>query len=150
MSREWKPGDVGTFGSRPALRTKDGWAHFDGSVGGLYQDEYNVRPLVVIDPKDAEAVKRLLIAVLAQSDPLHPDGSGLAAAHPAFAAPKPPHPHQPTGLGARGVDAGGRRYVRCDEDSRHRWHCPDDETGSSDNFYADITAIEVLSEGVPS
>jgi hypothetical protein len=63
MNREWKPGTVamvtGPEGTRRAVRRGGVWINLDreGYVIDAYAE--TVRPLVVIDPEDREAVERL-------------------------------------------------------------------------------------------
>jgi hypothetical protein len=147
--REWKPGDVATFGGSPAFRTVNGWAYTDGSVGGTHQDDYDPRPLVVIDAEDAEQVERLLESLRGMSFAAHACGAFtcLRAALREFANPTPPKPDEPTGLGAVVETANGYRWLHayCDA-GRKQWI---DKEGRIKD-YEEIAAVRVLSEGVPS
>jgi hypothetical protein len=158
MSREWKPGDVAMvrvseeyapevavssdrqwFVAGPRLGSRHGWYHANVEV---------IRPLVVIDPEDAEQVERL-----ASTDALRGLGGSfdslaynLADALREFANPTPPKPQEPMGLGAVVEDAEGERYVRhadCNHPERP-WQALN---GSIWN-YAALDVVRVLSEGV--
>jgi len=155
VSREWKPGDVATFGSSIAMRTIVGWAYGDGSTGGPHQDAYPVRPLVVIDPDDREQVRRLADAFctarwshLPGSDECDPlTFSSMQAALRELANPTPPKPDEPTGLGAV-VDAAAysdvvRVFVRGPGD-RTPWI---DASGNG-HTWAELDVDRVLSEGL--
>lgn len=56
----------------------------------------------------------------------------------------PPKPPEPQAFGAIVQDLTGQRWVRCDDDWRIRWHRHDGQAAR----YADLAAVEVLSEGV--
>jgi hypothetical protein len=98
MTREWKPGDVASVGGMHALYT-DGniGPEFHFADGSVCRAEIvpAIRPLVVIDPEDAEAVERLLKSYHAQypmdwpgdTDATH--ARNLAAALREFANPTP-------------------------------------------------------------
>lgn len=109
MNREWKPGDVGVIpfanSEERAIFTRDGWVatgYPRVAVNG-YSD---VRPLVVIDPENGEAVERLASLLWP-----HYDSNRLAHLRKAevtadalreFANPTPPKP--PADVTARITD----------------------------------------------
>lgn len=163
MSREWKPGDVAmlafstgelAIGVRNGPEQTPGWGHSGAFGGGSAYDGIggvdDVRPLVVIDPEDREAVGRFAELIENCGDENHctqyPCGSmtcwvdRIADALREFANPKPPKPKEPTGLGAVVEDSDGRRWVHLSG----RWH--HDPLAHSAR-YSDIDAVRVLSEG---
>lgn len=149
MSREWQPGDVATIpGIGVAIRGLGG--RWFGLAGQLRASLIGHHPLVVIDPEDAEQVERL-VTLYCNQFPIArgpEDDLAMAEALREFADPKP---DEPTGLGAVVRDADGRSWVRTSEDV-FPWHFSDrDEVGdryTDSCTYADIDAVEVLSEGV--
>ena len=82
-----------------------GWLHRNCHHG------VGCHPIVVIDPEDAEQVQRLWDIYIEQND-VHPTMGGLPAALREFAAPTPPKPDEPQGLGAVVEDAEGALFVR--------------------------------------
>jgi hypothetical protein len=147
MGREFKAGDVAMVNGQVCIRRgQDQWEHGDERAF-RYHDHPNleIRPLVVLDPEDREQVKRLLVAILAHHDPLHPDGRGIVAALRSLIAP--PRPEEPTGLGAV-VEASSytddlRPFVRCASESAP-WM---DERGNGHDW-SELDVERVLSEGV--
>ena len=147
----WKPGDVAlTSKGTRALLVGRKWIAQDGAPWSNERFPSNLRPLVVIDPEDAEQVERLA-AIYARQ----PHGAFLSdltaelqAALREFANPTPPKPAEPTGLGAVVEDADGIRWVR-----RGRTHfvaaegSPPAEYNTS-LVWAEIAAVRVLSPGV--
>ena len=114
MGREWKPGDVAlvqvssAHGPEVAVSSDSQWFVAGprlGSQHGWYHDRVTVvRPLVVIDPEDREAVGRLVEVLV------HFEGPGPATfadriqlALREFADPTPPTP-EPTDATARVTD----------------------------------------------
>lgn len=98
-------------------------------------------PVVVIDPEDETTLSRLwrsLPANLVSIDQLQ---SALRE----FANPKPPKPECPAGLGAVVEDEAGEQWVHFDSVSGWWWR---DKRGRNARWH-DITAVRVLSEGVP-
>jgi hypothetical protein len=151
-TNEWKPGDVAAFGTTTAMRTETGWAYRDASVGGLHQDTYRQRRLVVIDPEDAEQVKRLFDVwcdipggLERGKEPLR-----LATALRAFANPTPSI-EEPRGLGAVVVDYDGNPWVKVDTAMAcNSWTQADAGAAGSDTWvkFAKLRATRRLSEGV--
>ena len=125
-------------------------------LAGIQGDSVReVRPLVVIDPEDREAVERLRdlfdVEVIRQnSDPDPRDvtpgarGNALQAALREFAAPKPARPDEPQGLGAVVEDEYGRTHVRVSQHLSNPWLSSD---GGQRHWDA-VKAVRVLSEGV--
>lgn len=147
-AREWKPGDLAVESSGlRAMRTTTGWAYKDGSIGGLHQDHYSARPLVVIDPEDAEQVGRLQVHLLGRRT------YSIAQMQDAlreFAAPTPPKPEEPLGLGAVVEDYDGHHWVKVDTGMAcDSWTQADaGMAGSTWVKFAKLHAVRVLSEGV--
>ena len=162
MSREWKPGDVAMVGNRYdngdwqfGVCVQGGplpeavWQLQSG--GRVWGSVHQVRPLVVIDPESAEDAGRLVRLYLTEYDgqgsvPQREEIACMQAALRTFADP-PPQIEEPTEFGARVRDARGVNWVRtyqpgCGEKP---W-C----TGNHHGTWADIDAVEILSEGVPS
>ena len=161
---EWKPGDVAmvtvdgeTFrafrqNAGESVRTDWLWT-LEERNGGVY-DHYDrhggvesVRPLVVIDPEDREAVERFdgLLSRFIEGKEV-PDYEGTVGATQAalreFADPKPPRPDEPQGLGAVVEDADGDLFVRCVQGpSDAYWHCATNEL--KDERWPDIAAVTV-------
>ena len=162
MSREWKPGDLALVSSwrgadLPAFRVRrDGcgtvWCVLqDGDTRGLSDTEVGVsaRPLVVIDPEDREQVERLGYLYYAGINGQRVEGSLLDEFQRAlreYANPTPPKPEEPTGLGAVVEDAVGFKWVRWQRRTTKCWRREDD--GATYASWADVKAVEVLSEGV--
>lgn len=157
---EWSTGDVGlTAKGRLALRrddTPDGWIDSQGAPWSNRKFPNNVRPLVVIDPEDREAVERLLEFLHRAEDSAHPAAycgsftcrtDSLREALREFANPKPPKPDEPLGLGAVVEDVVGNRWVRTIE-AHIPWYL-NDSGGDVWRDYDAILAVKVLSEGVP-
>lgn len=169
---EWEAGDVAlvTINRRKQgeqsttdlmLRnaTNSGW---DGAFETVDDGDYylrSVRRVVVIDPEDAEQVERLRSLTLQAfrdqdrtmgplDDPLLIDL--LHAALREFAAPTPPKPEEPQGLGAVVEDAEGKKWVRVDGRGSTPWTQSDAGMDGIAKWckYAGIDALRVLSEGV--
>jgi hypothetical protein len=111
----------------------------------------------VIDPEDAEQVKRLddlLTRFLDGNEvPAYEGTEGvMKAALREYANPKPPKPDEPTGLGAVVEDNEGTLWVRTEPADGDvpawvaSWTGRLDEPQPSD--YADLLVNRVLSEGV--
>ena len=154
MSREWEPGDVaiietGHNGGKVSLVVET----FDGCPNVAIADETEplaygadeLRPLVVIDPEDAEQVDRLVRLMCSAFS--HRESAQAALRE--YANPTPAKPDEPTGLGAVVETASGRRYVRtygpADTDDYQCWK-PDVFTNRVQ--WSEFEAIRVLSEGV--
>jgi hypothetical protein len=153
--REWKPGDVASIlpkGTQVALRTRAGWTYADGSTHGVRADEYNFRPLVVIDlPPGALAGWPVLVNALREAG----EKTGYRMIFDGLieqieTQTKPPKPEEPTGLGAVVEDADGRLFTRrCDCGApRDWWPNHAIEEVAVGTAYSDIDAVRVLSEGV--
>ena len=161
MGREWKPGDVAMVRVKKqwyrALRDQIGWiVATDDPANGDHletcpEDNYDARPLVVIDFASREQVERLSRAYLAAvADNMPADNpTHLQAALREFANPTPPKPDEPTGLGAVVKDADGTLWVRT------TW--PENDADNLDKPWAQgpirrhwqiVAAVKVLSEGV--
>jgi hypothetical protein len=158
MSREWKPGDVAVVHSvndedHRAVRRGGVWIKLDAE--GYIIDHYaeSVRPLVVIDPEDREAVERLADLFFAalypemKNTPGHDDLTAMQAALREFTNPTPPKPDEPQGLGAVVEDEHGNRWIRTDPEAPGwtEWDAPVTRTP-----YARIAAVRILSPGVAS
>ena len=168
MGREWKPGDVAVDSDgRRWARGRQGWwwGARRGDPGcGLRRDDQvgDLRPLVVIDPEDREAVERLRDAFNEAAEASDPDyyaraeeyesdeeemGIWLAALRE-FVNPAPPKPPEPTGLGAVVEDAEGRIWVRRSlVPGDLPWDLARDREASGFGW-SQIAAVRVLSEGV--
>jgi hypothetical protein len=166
MKREWKPGDLALVkvahldDPRPMFRTESGWddggeSYWAGATGD-WAIEY-ARPLVIIDPEDAEQVDRLrslYVDEAVKRGAMRPQFAGadelrresFAAALREFANPTPPKPEEPTGLGAVVEDTNGVPWVRV-SDGTHRWRSS--FTGG-EYRWSDFEPVRVLSEGVQS
>lgn len=149
MSGVWKPGDVGISTSAERfIVTARGQCYWPGEepgdtlgVSGVPAD--TDRPLVVIDPEDAEQIKRLVTLFNQTGTPLGKVfNERLTIALREFANPTPPKPEEPTGLGAVVEDDKGRRWTNTHEVLAWR---PQD---GRPRRYTDISAVRVLSEGV--
>jgi hypothetical protein len=150
----WKPGDVvtATVEGRENVRLVAGWSRYKPQLrwcemsprwGDGDDDECwfmpsqvtDHRPLVVIDPEDREQVERLTTEYVRT-----------------WLGPRettsPESVEEPQGLGAVVEDAEGRRWVRsADDECVNPWNR---ENGYDSREYRDITAVRILSEGVPS
>lgn len=161
---DWKPGEIAlvtmthrsdgeskTYGPCIWNAESDGWV--SGTHGRLYPSEHvwriaEVRPLVVIDAEDREAVERLwrTWADLAPKNRLAQDN--LQAALREFANPKPPKPEEPTGLGAVVEDADGERWVRATNYTtvKHWRGC--DNSWQGRRRWDEIRVVRILNDGV--
>lgn len=152
MKHEWKPGDVASTlrnKTQVALRTGKGWTYIDGSTGGVRCDDYDFRPLAVIDPEDREAVERL-VSLNRLELMVHPADT-MQAALREFANPKPPRPDEPQGLGAVVEDGNGVLWIRMSiENQTWPGEVWQEQYGVVDRWskWSDIAAVRVLSEGV--
>lgn len=162
MSRAWKPGDVAMADGCRMMRTQSGWLYASpGSLVNYTHAEGSsadhvtalARPLVVIDPEDAEQVERLLLARwrasgfdTAESGPSSRVIDEWQAALREFADPKP-RIEEPRGLGAVVADADGHKWTRANSQGEWFCECGDEVFTTWDEF---TTATEVLSEGVTS
>lgn len=157
MSREWKPGDVAMvkndYGAwNLCIRTLvagRGWVWRPGCADIFYADDIvqGVRPLVVVDPEDVDAVYRLDDLYRAAKS----RGAGaygwMQQALREFASPQPPKPDEPTGLGAVVEDSAGELWVHVGPgDSFHVW-APENGNRVATSYEA-IDAVRVLSEGI--
>lgn len=154
--REWGPGDVVLLpdGTRAIIdgagRFVYGWGDFEYAKPGSVNAR-RARPLVVIDPEDAEQVDTLTKALVeaahlhgnfAVSDNgIHPDTTARALRE--FTNPTP-RIEEPMGLGAVVEDDAGDLLVRF-RDDEEAWHCS--HTGT-DFAWSDLNVVRVLSEGV--
>lgn len=121
--------------------------------GRLHEcDHATCRPVVVIDPDDTEAVERLHRLYLDERNGWQRrthDGSGsalgfLTAALREFAAPTPPKPDEPQGLGAVVLDEHGRHWVRTNHGPTP-WYLPNFGAAAWTSVHA---VGEPLNEGV--
>lgn len=165
----WKPGDVawikGNGMDTPAIRTARGswvWVDKRGSnpVNGvcLAASDYDEKahPLVVIDAEDREQVERFREIAsrwaddVPYSDMARPGDldhtTAMQAALREFAAPTPPKPDEPLGLGAVVEDSDGMLWVRVNRTRSTPWVAP--VTTTRAEAYDDIDAVRVVSEGV--
>lgn len=176
--REWKPGDVAmvtwTYDGdvqrmvrilakngetdQPAGKRVDAWWGADGYLTATCKG-LDIRPLVVIDPEDADQVEHLTRALpaswgLVEDDDLLAESMAeVQAALREFANPTPPKPDEPKGLGAVVEDARGVRWVRTESAKglRNPWQAtlhPAEGDRVRSLPYADISAVRVLSGGV--
>ena len=158
MSREWKPGDLAMvlcpdverrqaryLAPKSGVCEEAAWQFADDSL--LLVSKSNARPLVAIDPEDREQVERLYKTFVTTAAVNRADA--LQAALREFANPTPPKPEEPTGLGAVVEDAEGERWVWLAQGAEgahwHRVGTPEKRAN-----WHQITAVRVLSEGVPS
>lgn len=168
MSREWKPGEVAHVDGDIYLRTGRGWvfaskggeAWFHAEDDSADRVSYLVRPLVVIDPEDREAVERLQDLFADERDRnggqsrLVVGGwaDAMQAALREYANPRDPKPDEPQGLGAVVEDENGYLYVRgyVNGESTHEWHVIDPANNKRMGWwrYDEIDAVRVLSPGV--
>lgn len=152
MAREWQPGDVAMVNGEVCMFLGSaGWEHGDSARFRYRSDETDVRPLVVIDPEDAEQVERLRDAL--PEDWCLTEDAGIRAetfvavqaALREFANPTPPKPDEPQGLGAVVVDRSQVEHVHL---GSGLWAYGTTDGPSAGHSYADINAVRVLSEGV--
>jgi len=164
MKREWKPGDVAMVSvsdldePQIMLRDKAGWAdreatfYWDKAEAGW--EITDVRPLVVIDPEDAEQIGRLAEAWEAQTHATLSDTPMTLTQYRLQAALRslitPPKPEEPTGLGAVVEDAEGYFWIRSATSGGDPWRAEGARApgGRSFHTWSDIVAVKVLSEGV--
>ena len=164
----FKPGDVviATVNGRPNVRLVAGWSRYDPQLrwcelstrwGDGDDDECwfmpsqvkDHRPLVVIDPEDAEQVSHLC-SLLGKHHGAHSavdldlDFMSSQAALREFADPKP-RIEEPVGLGAVVADADGHKWTRANSQGEWFCECGDEVFTTWDEF---TTATKVLSEGV--
>lgn len=162
---DWKPGDVAmvTDGNvewvgmvRPRHEAGAALLEIVYAKGGFdivddLAEGYTIRPLVVIDPDDAEQVERLRVALDGRSFSAWACGANtvIAAALREFASPTPPKPEEPTGLGAVVEDDKGKRYVRYAMHDLAAWRAeyPAEESRPY-RYFHDLNIVRVLSEGV--
>lgn len=165
MSAQWKPGDVAMVqmesGTYRAIVTKRRQAsgeplQFLYETNGFDLVDHHApgttaRPLVVIDPEDREQVERLLASLQSMSFAVWACGAFtcMQAALREFANPTPPRPDEPRGLGAVVEDEAGDAWVLDRDDNLGyldvRWL---NVRTRAHRRYAEIDAVEVLSEGV--
>lgn len=176
MSGQWKPGDVGLVtcsdGKERIAICGERW--LDDFLVWVFRDKTlrdvaasDARPLVVIDPEDAEQVRRLAVAYDTVFERMFPedyadaanitdnsDNEWMQAALREFAAPTPPRPDEPTGKYAAVVDRAGMEWLRdgLEEESGGPWWSVDRAQQSSPGpqraVWSDIAAVRVLTEGV--
>lgn len=127
----------------------------DGIGEPHYCDYYcadKCRPVVVIDPEDAEQVRAIrdLVCSLAGTDPSDfPAEWRVRNALREFADPKP-RIEEPTGLGAVVRDVEGILWTRVEAgeaQTRNPWY-PADAADFQPDEWHNLCAVEVLSEGV--
>ena len=165
MARDWQPGDVamvryklmGEWREDARVRAEHPplgggvWWGPNGWIGDSTAKE--ARPLVVIDPEDREAAKRLLETYgrqfTAWTPELDSNVTRLQAALREFANPTPPKPAEPTGIGAVVEAVYDNRFVRIDRGNK-AWRRVGDIDPSATCSWEDIDAVRVLSEGVTS
>jgi hypothetical protein len=122
------------------------YKHYNGHVSE-HQISQHDRPVVVIDPEDAEQVDQLRRSLAR----LEFSGASLADMLREFAAPTPPKPAEPQGLGA--VALGSSEHLDCRDNRRwvrsHPEPRPWTSPGVSGTFHwDDLIIVRVLSEGV--
>jgi hypothetical protein len=154
MSREFKPGDVGTWQGAGDVRViavmshRGEWNGVD-EHGSTYTNRTKplARPLVVIDPEDAEQIKRLIACVetVCGRTATGRAYSDMQAALREFADPKP---EEPTGLGAVVEDANADLWVHSCQGGRAQWMRRNNPSAWRE--WSEIDAVRVLSEGVQS
>jgi hypothetical protein len=148
MTRDWKPGDVAMVRLDPRTEIRVFWngQHWQGVKGVFYDLHVSARPLVVIDPDDAEAVERLCASFLMGDEGTSIGNvTDLQAALREFANPTPPKPAEPTELGAVVEDASQVEFVHL---GSGLWVYGTTDGPSRGFAYADIAAVRVLSMGV--
>jgi hypothetical protein len=159
MSRDWKPGDVAMVECsdgqdrragyrRGTIGNPEAWEFEDGAMRRV--NESRTRPLAVLDPEDREQVERL--CDLLYGGHRGDVGIRVATALRKFANPTPPRPEEPSGLGAVVEDAEGARWVRAGLTRRKAddWRCIEGEHVGYWSEWHNVSAVRVLSEGVPS
>jgi hypothetical protein len=166
---EWKPGDVvtATVDGRENVRLVAGWSRYEPRLrwcemsprwGDGDDDECwfmpsqvtDHRPLAVIDPEDEDTLRRIGDLLVAE-DRGYDDESwqDLQAALREFAAPTPPKPDEPQGLGAVVEDAEGARYSRVDGDDEFPWAKSPVDAWQIECFaWHEFAAVRILSPGV--
>lgn len=166
MTREFKPGDVAMVRinktEQVAFRDRIGWITLplhDVLADNLQTCEgvdYPARPLVVIDPESAEDVERFreIASRLADEVPYdecgdRPYTAAMQAALREFANPIPTRPDEPTGLGSVVEDAKGDQWVLINVTGSDMKPARQWRTVWGNRTWAEIDAVEVLSEGVP-
>lgn len=93
-AREWKSGDVAMvkwrhYPEARAMFNGRHWNEADGCEWDGREDDLTLRPLVVIDPEDPDAARRLCAILLSHGEPaIFTDL--MQAALREFADPKPP------------------------------------------------------------
>jgi hypothetical protein len=139
--------------ARPGEREAEWVLHDTG--GRVWGSVSAARPLVVIDPEDAEAVERLVsLMTTAEVMKGYSFADGVRDALREFANPTPPKPDEPRGLGAVVRDSKGYLYSRGYPDQAddfvHVWHVVDRAANKPRSWWKwdEIDAVEVLSEGV--
>lgn len=153
MSRDWKPGDVALVGNAPAMYVDNsGDEYFISPIGTHWRSCSPERQLVVLDPEDREQMVALAEAwdnvrdVELGKEPMPLRAYRMQAALRSLITP--PRPPEPLGLGAVVEDEEGDFWVYAgtralkDGETREWVH------GGRARWYADITAVRVLSEGV--
>jgi hypothetical protein len=152
VSREWKRGDV--------IMTRYGRVFFyfdraklhyifdDGSGSEVEKDTAFAegRPLVVIDPENAESCDELAELIW----PHYSDEEYAEIVQAALRSlVKPPKPEEPLGLGAVVEDAEGNAWVRTHA-TGYPWHCALDRTDMNSTAvrrYARIDVVRILANG---
>jgi hypothetical protein len=147
MGREWKPGDVAVLdysrGSFVSVFTAADYWRTQEDTTAMGDLALAVRPLVVIDPEDREQVERLV------SLASHNSCIGIEswqAALREYANPTPPRPEEPAGLGAVVEDEDGENWVRFSSKTGWWWR----RWNGENKRWADISAVRILSSGVPA
>jgi hypothetical protein len=126
---DFKPGDVAMVQVRDGdwrlalhhvnkYEDSDGpfWRFENGALRPV--SESTARPVVVIDPTDRAAMKRLAEAYIAVSLRNDSITDRLTRALTEYANPTPPKPEEPLGLGAVVVDDEGVAWVLADDDNQ--------------------------------
>lgn len=133
--------DTGDGYETPAFSDGRHWMHATGStpVGVRV-----IRPLLVIDVEDHAQVHHLATAFARERERINGNAAAMASALQLLLGP--PKPPEPVGLGAVVKDAQGRRWTRIDSNDGRPWHCG----GSFPTRWAEIAAVDVLSEGITS
>lgn len=167
MSREWKPGDVAMMtwpgncdGEFAVIRGDGHWQMTDWLDGNKRDDDEfltdswlakltpTIRPLVVIDPEDTEAIKELVqrCNFYRPGEFITPMVDALQKGLRELANPQPPRPEEPMGLGAV-VEDGSGLWVRTEHHAAG-W-CPSGSNSGPYRCWQDMTNdVRVLSEGV--
>lgn len=145
-----------------ALRTANGgWVSAE-DPGYFWKKDYsfhasNPRPIVLIDPEDADAALRLADAIETCGVESHCDpgecGSGgcwAGRVQDALRSLVADRPDEPTGLGAVIEVRNGELYVRDKTTTTTaHWKRARGQEGGARHRYADLDVARVLSEGVP-